>query len=111
MEKPPSPILIAVRAALIATTPAGLATGVGITHGLAAELIARCERGREVAVCAEHAEAEQPELHREEIVLPPLPQVITPPTGRVALTGIPPTILQSDHGQPLGTPLPLLTPG
>jgi hypothetical protein len=49
-----------------------LETAFGIAHARVAEPIVRCEHGQEVAVCAEHTEAE-PELHRDPIDLQPLP--------------------------------------
>jgi hypothetical protein len=78
----PRPILLAVRAAIsaaIVTTPAMVATGVGIAHGRSAEPIARCQSGQEVAVCAPHTQTKEPELDGEEISLPPLRPPSPPP--------------------------------
>jgi hypothetical protein len=111
----PRPILLAVRAALstaIVATPAMVATGVGVSQGQPAELIARCQRGQEVAVCAGQAVADQPDLHRHEVAPPPEPDVSVPLTGQAIhsaagnLTPSQPRF--PDPGAPLGTPLPLL---
>jgi len=106
----PRPILLAVRLALygtaIATTPALIATGVGIAHGRIAEPIAQCRQGQEVAVCAEHPVADERELHRERFVLPeslhtaPIRQLFASPSSDdYAAEEVMTSILASQRGQ------------
>lgn len=85
-------ILLAVRAALygaaVATTPALLATAVGVAHGRVAEPITRCEQAGERAVCDQHGITDELDLHVHEDEFappPPEPQAITPRTGNVSL--------------------------
>jgi hypothetical protein len=74
----PRPIALVVRSALITTTPALLATGVGIAHGRVAEAIVRCSQGQAVAMCGgQHVDEQEP--HRHPITLPSEPPASASP--------------------------------
>jgi hypothetical protein len=111
----PHAVRLALYGSAIAVTPALIATGVGIAHGRVAQPIVRCQRGHEVAVCAEHPVAlDELELHRDEIVLPQLDTALPPGTQSAIEAALMPPIGSAqlaDPGVPLGTPLPLLSSG
>ena len=107
----PRPIALAVRLAIYGTTPALIATAVGIAYGRVAEQVAQCHRGQEVAVCTGHTFTDERDLHRHAIELPEQGEALPPGTQSAQAAASMPPIRWAylpDSGFAMGTPLPLL---